>query len=456
MMNDQGLPASVDAEKTVLGAILIDNEYFFDETAELEGDDFSLDAHRRIYRMMNQILFGEVEGVTTVDPVTLCNELQRQGEIEAVGGWAYIASLTDGLPRKIVLGNYIRILKEKTKLRKIMLTCNAAYARAQDGQKSEEVTAFIQNETSQIEGEGVEHAARIGALTAGIEESVKSKREISQERKALEMTWGLEELDNATRGCFRGEFTVLGAESSGGKTAFGVQMSIANAREGTPVIWFSMEMSKEQLAKRFYPAISEIITNNHMRDPRLMNLHTHIPAMEEVSRELSRLPIDIDDTSQLRIDKLKGRIRMLCRKWRKETGSNKILCILDYLQLVKLMPKMTPLEAFNSMIFTLRDIPKDEPDIHLLALSQYSQGDKFAKKKSARTKDSLYGGSVIHQAAQNVLMISIEDQEKTEGVDDYLDAQIRIAKQREGKRGKVNCMFDPGHLRYFHPQPVLR
>ena len=138
---------------------------------------------------------------------------------------------------------------------------------------------------------------------------------------------------------------------------------------------------------------------------------------------------------------------MMCRKWKKETGGNKILVIVDYLQLIKGLPKMAPLEQFSNILFTLRDIPKDEPDVHLVVLSQYSQGDKFVKKSAGRTKDSLYGGSVIHHAAQNVFMISIEDPEKRDEKD-LLDASIRIVKQREGKRTKVTCYFDRDHVRF--------
>jgi replicative DNA helicase len=453
---DEGLPASIDCEKTILGAILLDNEAFFADSFEVEPDDFSLDSHRRIYIVMNEILFGLVEGITHVDIRTLSHELARRRWIEDVGGVAYLASLTEGLPRRPVIDEYIRIVKDKSRLRRIMAICSAGISRAADqSETSLEILGYIENQLAEVVGEGTKGAVRIGEVTASVEERVNKNRTISNERTALEMTWSIQGLDVATHGCFRGEFTVIGAESSGGKTAFGVQLSIANAREGTPVIWFSMEMSKEALTQRFYPSMSDILTNDNLRDPRSMNLHTHIPEMHKISREISHLPIDIDETSPLRIDKLKGRIKMMVRKWKKETNCNKIIVVIDYLQLIKGMPKMAPLEQFSNIIFTLRDIPKEIPEAHIIALSQYSQGDKFAKKSAGRTKDSLYGGSVIHHAAQNVFMISLEDPEKRDEKD-LLDAAIKIAKQREGKRTKVTCSFDRDHLRFCYPQPPLR
>ena len=453
---DQGLPCNVDAERTILGAILLDNESYFDDCQDLQVDDFSLDSNRRIFLRMSEILLGITPDVHHVDIVTLNAELERHKEINAVGGRAYLFSLTEGLPRHPRIEEYVKIIKDKSRLRKLMLIFSAGVARAADqGQEALDLCGEIQNQLAEVAGEGTSGSVRIGEVTAAVEARINKNRTISNERTALEMTWALEGLDNATHGCFRGEFTVIGAESSGGKSAYGVQLTIANAREGTPVVWFSMEMAKEALTQRFYSSMSEILTNNHLRDPRLMNAHTHIPEMHRISQELSRLPIDIDETSPLRIDKLKGRIKMMCRKWKKETGSNKILVIVDYLQLIKGMPKMAPMEQFSNILFTLRDIPKEEPDVHLVVLSQYSQGDKFVKKSAVRSKDSLYGGSVIHHAAQNVFMISIEDPEKRDEKD-LLDVAIRIAKQREGKRTKVTCNFDRDHLRFVYPQPYMK
>jgi replicative DNA helicase len=453
---DAGLPANIDAEKTILGAMLLDENTYFDECLDgIEPEDFCLESHRRIYRRMGEIMSGMVQE-QHLDIQTLVNNLSRSKEVDFVGGVAYLASLTEGLPRRPVIGEYARIVKEKSLLRKLMLICSASIAKcAEQSDKALDVIGDLEGRLAEVAGIGVSGAVRIGQVTASVEEKVNKNRTISNERTALEMTWGLEGLDKATHGCFRGEFTIIGGESSGGKTALGVQISIANAREGTPVLWFSMEMAKEALTQRFYPSMSEILTNNHLRDPRLMNLHTHIPEMKRVSHEINRLPIDIDETSPQRIDKLKGRIKALCRKWKKETHCDKIIAIVDYLQLIKGMPKLASLEQFTDILFTLRDIPKEIPELHLVALSQYSQGDKFVKKSSGRTKDSLYGGSVIHHAAQNVFMISIEDPEKRDERD-LLDATIRVAKQREGKRVKINCHFDRDHVKFCYPQPFLK
>lgn len=454
---DRELPANIDAEKTILGAILLDNETFFDDAAVIEAEEFYLGSHRVIYRAMNDILFGLCEDAKHVDIVTLAHELNKRRAIELVGGVSYLASLTEGLPRRPVIDEYVKIVKDKARLRVLMSKCEAIVSRAaSQAEGSFSLITDLQGQLAEILGEGVSGAVHIGTLTAAVEESVMKARKITSDRTALEMTFGIPEWDTATKGCFRGEFSVSAAEASGGKTAQAVQMAYENAKEDTPVLFFSLEMKKEQLARRFYALISNDLTSAHMRDPRLMNLEKHVPAMHDVSKILARLPIHIDDTSPLRIDKLKARIRMMRRKWRQEKPDvNRMLVIIDYMQLIKPLPKMMGQEKAENIVFTLRDIPKDEPDVHIFALSQYSQGEKFIKgKRGTRSNDSMFWGSVVNHAAQNIYKIRVEDPEdKPDNA--LLDAEIRIGKQREGKKTVVKTYFDRDHLRFGTPQQML-
>jgi replicative DNA helicase len=444
---DSGLPAAIDCERTILGALLLDNESFFDDSLDLKAEDFSLDSHRRIFSAVNDILFGLIEGVLHADIVTLSNELSRRKEIEAVGGVAYLCSLTEGLPRRPVIEEYVRIVKDKSRLRKLMLICSTTIARAADqSENAMGIQGELESRLMEMNADGPENSTQIGSIE--VESGIKEKRSISNERTALELTWGVKGLDDFTHGAFKGEFTVVGGEESSGKSSFLLEMIVANAKEGIPCGLFSLEMSKDQVKRRCYPLLSDILSSNHIRDPRLLNAHTHIPEMERVTRELSRLPIYIDDTRELRIDKLIVRMRMMRRKYGVK------LFGLDFMQLVKVMPKMQHLEAFNDMVLKLRDFPATvEPDCHLVVLSQYSNQDNFMKSKKRGTS-SYYGGSVIRYAAQNLLMISVEDPEKTEN--DFLDTEIRVAKQRDGKRGRVKCYYEKEHYKFTHLTEPLK
>src|ERR1700756_3577693 len=130
LMLDAGLPANIDAERTILGAILLDNAAHSEAAEKLEADDFSLDSHRRIFLRMSELMNSQ----RAVDIVTLSNELARYKEIEAVGGVAYLASLTEGLPLRPVIEEYVKIVKDKSLLRRLMAICSAAIARAAETQ----------------------------------------------------------------------------------------------------------------------------------------------------------------------------------------------------------------------------------------------------------------------------------------------------------------------------------
>src|SRR5246127_3618668 len=145
LMLDAGLPANIDAERTILGAILLDNAAHSEAAEKLEADDFSLDSHRRIFLRMSELMNSQ----RAVDIVTLANELARYKEIEAIGGVAYLASLTEGLPLRPVISDYIRIVKDKALLRKMMLIFSSGIARAAD--QSETALSVIADVSSQIE-----------------------------------------------------------------------------------------------------------------------------------------------------------------------------------------------------------------------------------------------------------------------------------------------------------------
>ena len=149
---DVGLPANIDAEKTILGAILLDNAAHSEAAEKLEAGDFSLDSHQRIFLRMSELMNAQ----RAVDIVTLANELARYKEIETVGGVAYLASLTEGLPLRPVIEDYIRIVKDKSLLRKLMAICSAAIARAADQSETAlEVLDMAENQLLEVSEKGI-------------------------------------------------------------------------------------------------------------------------------------------------------------------------------------------------------------------------------------------------------------------------------------------------------------
>ena len=437
MSVNDSLPAAPEVEKNLLGGLLLDSSLIDEVASALRTDHFVLDAHRRIYNRICDLY----ESSRPVELVTLTEELMKHKELNKVGGAGYLSSLTDGVSRKSSLSHYVSIIVDKFTLRSMIHAANGIVAHALDPAASaSEVVGDAEASILGVAAQGDGEAVRIGDVSPEVERRVEWGMKASPERTAVELTWGLGDLDKFTRGAFGGELTVVAGESGGSKTSFGVQMTLENAKEGSPCAWFSMEMPKEKLTQRFYPQLSDIITADIMRDPRLMNERTHIPEIQRISAELANLPIWIDDSSALPINKLCARIRMMRRKH----GIR--LFVIDYLQLITMSQSKTKAEGIEAAMFALRDLVKIEPTIHILLLSQYSKADGFSKKRT-RSRNDLYGSSTIHHAAQNVLLLALEDV-ADKGAGFRLDCEIKVDKQRDGKKGKVECLFDTDFLRF--------
>ena len=209
MQFDGPLPASIDGERTILGAVLLDNTAFETAAEHLVSDDFSLDSHRRIFLRMAELMNSQ----RAIDIVTLANALTQRKEIEAVGGVAYLASLTEGLPRRPVIGEYIRIVKDKSLLRKLMSTCSLAIARAADQPESAlELLGDTMRNLDQIED-----ASLRGADLESVGQWL-NQNDVFAERVPGICT-GIDDYDDMTFGLHPGELTVFAGRTASGKTS---------------------------------------------------------------------------------------------------------------------------------------------------------------------------------------------------------------------------------------------
>ena len=435
-----GIPQDVQCEIAVLGTLLMENDAFFDAIGDLSAEDFSLDSHKRIFGAIASIMDGLEEGVHHADIVTLQHVLRKRGELGAVGGASYVTDLTNGIPRKLNIEEHVKIIREKAKLRLLMEVGKNLYQSAEDQSiDSSRLIEGVQERLIRAMADEKSEAVRVGEIVPTVEQGIMSKRNQSMDRDALYLTWGMEDLDRFTKGMFGGELTVIGGESSSGKTALMLQIVLANAFQGVPCGIFSMEMPKEKLVQRMYAQLSTIITSKHIRDPRLLNIHTDVPEVQRLSKIIAGLPIWIDDTSPMTLQRLKARAKMMRYRHRIKVLAG------DYYQLIE-VPGAIGVDKIEKVAFGMRDFAKSEPEMHTLLLSQYSKATGFMKKQR-RTKSDLMGGSAIHHAAQNVLLITVESAAKRDP-DDTLDAEILIDKQRDGATGRVMCGYDRVHLKF--------
>src|ERR1700749_1706368 len=149
--NELQSPSNIEVERTLLGSILLDNDIFFDDIGDLTAEDFFLDSHQKIFRCMNEILYGMVDRVLRVDILTVSSVLRERGQLENVGGVAYLASLTEGMPRQKNVEDHVKIVREKAKLRKLIRMGQELYSSAcSPAAKIDVLTERAQDSLSEI------------------------------------------------------------------------------------------------------------------------------------------------------------------------------------------------------------------------------------------------------------------------------------------------------------------
>ena len=247
ILTDRGLPASIQAERTILGAMMLDAVAFNDATSKLIADDFSLDSHRRIYATIT----GLVELGRAVDLITVVEELDRRKELHAIGEQPYLFSLTENLPYQLNVEEYVRIVKDKSLLRQVMTICQTAMARAAD--QSEEALDVL-NGTEQalmeVSEKGIQRGfSGIGEIVANSFGSIDGL--YAQGREITGLATHYIEFDRMTSGLQPSELIIIAARPSMGKTAWAINIAQnAAVRDKKVVAVFSLEMSKESLLRR--------------------------------------------------------------------------------------------------------------------------------------------------------------------------------------------------------------
>src|ERR1700756_4948184 len=248
---ERGLPASVDAERTILGAILLDNHAYNEAAEKLVAADFALESHQRIFARMAEL----IDASRAVDIVTLAEELSRRKEVEAIGGVAYLASLTEGLPRRLSIEEYVRIVKDKSLLKQLINICSSAITRAADqSEEALEVLNAAESSLLEVTEKGITRGF------AGIPEIVRDSfgtidNLYKEGREVTGLATHFDEFDRMTSGLQASELIIIAARPSMGKTAWAINIAEnAAVRGGKVVAVFSLEMSKESLLRGMLPS----------------------------------------------------------------------------------------------------------------------------------------------------------------------------------------------------------
>ena len=441
---ETGLPANVDAEKTILGAILLDNAAHAEAAEHVKPDDFSLDSHRRIFLRMGEL----IDTGRTVDIVTLSHELSRYKEVEAVGGVAYLASLTEGLPRRPVIEDYIRIVKDKSLLRRLMGICSAAIAKAAD-QSQEAISVLDETESQLLEVSQSGLTLGLQPIDVIVRDSFGSIDNLyKQARDVTGLATGFTDFDRMTSGLQKGELIIIAARPSMGKTALAINIAEnAAVRYQATVAVFSLEMSKESLLRRMLASQAGV-------DQR--KLQTGFLGREDHDRLQSALGllvdsrIFIDDSAGSSLAEMRAKARRL-----KQNAGGLDLIVIDYLQLMSAtIPGVKKgyenrVQEVSAISRGLKAMAK-ELQVPVVALSQLSRSNEKRDDKRPMLSDLRESGS-IEQDADVVVFIHREayyNRDEDLSPEEKAKSEIIIAKQRNGPTGTVQMHFDSRFTRF--------
>lgn len=429
-LDEKGMPSNLEAERSALGAILLDNGIYYEAAAGLSVFDLTLDSHRQIYGAMIEL----AENQHPIDYITLSAELAGQKKLEAVGGVTYLSTLTDGLPRRDSIAHYIVMIREKAKLRRLIRNCEKAIANSIAHQaQSDEIAAELQKDVIELAAtDGTGRGWKLAEIIRETQEKLDALRAVDPDREAVGMRTGIKELDAFTTGLHEGEVTVVAGFTGEGKTSYSIQAMLVNLFDKVPCHMFSLEMKKHDVLCRLVAAVTKI-SPLHLRDPRLMGMHelAELPGAWDL---LKPLPFYIDDTAGLTLSEVISRGRLHARK----NGCK--LFVVDYLKLVEVPGATKNVERLSAVAKGLVNFAKTEK-VHVIELSQVSVPE--GKKKRRPTLLDLKESGDIANEAHNVCLFYRPT--KDDGGYTTNDELI-IDKQRAGPTGTIPVRYNKERL----------
>jgi replicative DNA helicase len=433
------LPANVEAERSILGAILLDNRAYNEAAEHLHADDFSLDAHRRIYSRMIDLM----ESSRPVDIITLTEQLSRAKEVEAVGGVAYLSSLTHGLPRRVSIEDYVKIVRDKAMLRGLIHAANSAIARAADqADPAEEILNDAEATLFQLSEQ------RIGRGFTGVPEIIKELGGIDALLQRGQRITGVathyEKLDEMTSGLQKSDLIIVAARPSMGKTSFAMNIAEnAAIYENKVVGVFSLEMSRQALLQRMLCSVARVDAHR-LRTGSLWQEDTR--KIQGAVEQLAQARIFVDDTPGIPVSEMRAKARRLY-----QSQGQLDLIVVDYLQLMsggggKRYENRT--QEVSAISRGLKALAK-ELEVPVVALSQLSRAPETRGSGDHRPQLSdLRESGSIEQDADLVMFIFREEVYKRDDPELEGRAEIIIAKQRNGPIGRAKLAFLKSSTRF--------
>ena len=422
-------PQHIEAEESIISAILIDNNMLLDVIEILAPEDFYRTAHQKIYTAIRD-LFDKTE---PIDLVTLTNRLKEKGQLEEIGGASYLSRLVDTVPLAVNAPHYAKIVHDKASLRRLIEKANAIVKRCfKEEGKADEVIDFAESAIFEIaENKSQQAFYPISKIIPG---NIDSLEEIQGNRSLVTgVPTGFSQLDNLTSGFQNSDLIILAARPSMGKTALALNIARHAAVDaGIPVAIFSLEMSKEQLSLRM------LCSEARMDSSRLRGGFISMEdwgRLTDAASILTQSSIFIDDSASLTAMDIRAKARRL--KMDKNIG----LIVIDYLQLMqgRAGAERRDLEI-SEISRSLKALAK-ELKLPVLALSQLNRMLEQRTDKRPRLSDLRESGALEQDADVVAFIYRDEVYNKEEDNPSRGTAEILLSKQRNGPTGDVHLAF---------------
>jgi replicative DNA helicase len=435
-------PQSIEAEEAILSAVLLDNSTLLDVIEILSPEDFYKTAHQKAFTAIHD-LFEKNE---PVDLVTLANRLREKGELENVGGAAYLARIMDSAPLAVNAIHYATIVHEKAVLRRLIEKTNAIAKRCyEDRGPADEIVDFAESAVFEVTEK--RYRQSFYSISELIDKSIDALEE-RQGNKALftGVPTGFSQFDEKTSGLQKSDLIIIAARPSMGKTAFALNIARNAAVESDiPCAIFSLEMSKEQIAMRLL--CSESRVDSHRMRSGFMNQEDWIK-FTNAAGTLENAAIYIDDTPGISALEIRAKARKL------KMGVNLGLIIIDYIQLMRSHHTAERRDLEISEISRSLKALAKELDLPVIAISQLNRKLEDRADKRPQLSDLRESGALEQDADVVAFIYRDEVYNKDENNPNRGKAEILLAKQRNGPTGIIPLTFLTAYTRFENAAAV--
>ncbi len=433
---DRVPPQNLEAEQSVLGAILIENNALNRSIEILSEGDFYRESHRRIYTAIIE-LFDKGEAI---DLITVSEHLSKQGALELVGGNAYIASLATQVPTAANVLYHSKIVREKALLRDLLRSSTDIVAKVYEdaGEDADDMVDFAERAIFEIADRRTR--GKLIPLKDVVKDSFKMIEELYEKKEMVTgVATGISYLDEMTTGFQPGDLVIIGGRPSMGKTAFALNVGEHVAVDNKePVAVFSLEMATEQLVMRMLCSDARVNSNDVRRGRVQKEDWTKLTTS---AGRLMEAPLFIDDSSNINVLEMRAKARRL----KMEHGLS--LIIVDYLQLMRGRANMERREQeISDITRSLKGLAK-ELRVPVIALSQLNRGVELRTDKRPSLADLRESGA-IEQDADIIIFLYRDEVYHPDNPDKRGKAELIVAKQRNGPTGTVKVAFQGMYTRF--------